>query len=202
VGHGLAHIDHNTAGERYIMDFDAWLAEASLPEETVPLCLNGPLVRKYEEVKARIEARQQVEPQTDDLRLGSPDTTVDAEQPELDRLTEQIQAKTRLFILRALPRDDFQELFAAHPPRKDSSTGRNDPRDSGGANMKTFLPAITKASIVDPALSDEQWSQLLRKLTDGQIEKLGLVGWSLNREDREIPFSLSGSPSPRSSADA
>jgi hypothetical protein len=183
------------------MDFDAWLAEASLPEETVPLCLNGPLVRRYEEVKARIEARASDDPNPDDVRLGTPDR-VDPEQAELDRLTEQIQAKTRVFTLRALPRDDFQELFAAHPPRKDPATGRTDPRDVGGVNLKTFLPAITKASIVDPELSDEQWSQLLRKLTDGQIEKLGLAGWSLNREDKEIPFSLSGSPSPRSSAAA
>lgn len=187
------------------MDFDAWLDEATLPEDTVPLCLDGRLVREYEAVKDRIDDRAGKQ-NTDDVRLGQ-GAHKDPEKPELDRLTAEIQRKTRVFTLRAMPREAFQTLMAEHPPRKDPATGRIDVRDAAGGglvNLKTFYPALAKASIVDPDLAEVpgRWSKLLDKLTDRQVEILALAGWALNREDKDLPFSPGGSPSPPSSATA
>lgn len=180
-----------------LADFDAWIEEASMPEATVALCLDGKLMRLYEEVKTRVEDRAG-DSNTDDVRLGG--LPRDPEQDELDRLTAEVQAKARVFTLRAMPREKFQELIADHAPRKnpDGSLFHLDAR--ANSNTTTLYPALARLSIVDPPLEGGRWAKLAAKLTDRQIEILATTGWVLNREDREVPFSPSGSPSPLNSA--
>lgn len=184
-----------------MLDFDKLLAEASLPEEVVLVCLNGRLVRQYEEVKARVDAAAAAAtlPSGDD-RLGVKKAKAHPEQADLDRLAAEIQQKTAPFLLRAMPRDKYIELVASHPARKDKA-GAVDPRDRElGVNTDTFLPALVRGSLADPDVSDDaRWERLQSVLTFRQIDVLALAGWNLNREDREVPFSPSGSPSPLSS---
>lgn len=185
------------------MDFDAWLDQASPRETGVPLCLDGKLVRAYEELKDRIDERAAkraaVNGQVVDDRLSSksPDEVPDPEQPELDRLAAQLQARTQVFTVRALPRQEFQDLLAKYPPRVDGKTGRVDPRDIRAGVRPEFFPVFVKASVVDPDLSiGDRWEKLNAVLSDAQFNKLAAAAWDLNQTDADVPFSLSGSPSP------
>lgn len=183
-----------------MLDFDKLLEEASLPEEVVPICLNGRLVRQYEEVKARVDAAAEAAnlPLGDD-RLGVKKAKAHPEQADLDRLAGEVNAKTVPFLLRAMPRDKFIELVAAHPARKDKS-GAVEPRDAAmGVNTDVFIPALIRVSVVDPDVSDNaRWERLLPVLTHRQQQILATVGWNLNREDREVPFWPGVSESPPS----
>lgn len=191
-----------------MLDFDAIMASASLPEETVPICLDGKLVRQYEEVKDRVDARAaEVETADGDVRLSTRTRPkVDQEQGELDRLTAEVQAKNVPFLVRAMSRDTFAE-FMANPDftaRKDPKTGELNPRDVRlGVNSDVFVPALVKACLADPDVSvDGRWELLRAKLNNSQMGRLFTAAWSVNNEDRDVPFSPGGSPSPLNSATA
>lgn len=191
------------------LDFDQILDAASLPETTVPLCLNGRLRRQYEEVKARIEERrahadaQRTIDGIEDTRLGDrPVADVpDPEQPELDRLVDEMRKYTVEFVLAALPAQEYNRLFEKHSPRKDpNDKTKLDRRDAGGFNVSTFYPDLVRRCILKPELSDEQWTKLEASLSDAQFDRLASAAASVNRRDEDIPFSLSGSERTRNSA--
>lgn len=179
-----------------MLDFDALLAQAALPEEVVPVCLDGRLARRYEELKTRLD---DTSADSGDTRLaGHPGGTGRA---ELDELAGQVQAKTVPFLLRAMPRDRFIEFLAApeHKARTVPGTGETDPRDTRmGVNTAVFVPALVRASIAEPELTPERWDNLSKVLSSAQLGRLFSAAWSINSEDREVPFSPGGSPSPRS----
>lgn len=181
-----------------MIDFDVLLAQASLPEQVVPICLDGRLVRRWEEVKARVDARAEAEEQPGDQRLGRR-VKADPEQAELDALAAQIQEKTTPFLVKAMPRDQFVE-FVAEPRYKarvvDPKSGALDPRDATmGVNSSLFVPDLVRVSIADPDVaSDDRWERLRQVLSSRQMEKLFAAAWDINREDREVPFSPPGSP--------
>lgn len=188
-----------------MLDFDALLNGASLPEATVPICLDGRLVRAYEEVRTRVEARtsEGAGPQVGPVPLGAKgEPARDPEQDELDRLTGLVEAKSALFVVRAMSRDAFLELTARpeFKARIDLKTGEIDFRDARmRMNTATFIPGLVEASLVDPDVSvDGRWEQLRAVLTSAQMARLFAAAWDINQEDRDIPFSLSASPSPPS----
>lgn len=183
-----------------MLDFDKLLEEAAPSETTVRLCLSGPLVRRYEEVKERVDARTAQAATDADTRLGGRRRT-DPEQDELDRLITEIQDHTATFTLRAMTRDQFIEFVAEKrfEVRRDRA-GEPHPADARmGLNSQTFVPELVRASVADPDLSDDtRWARLVEVLTAVQMERLFGAAWDLNKEDREVPFSPSGSPSPQS----
>lgn len=182
------------------MDFDSILDQASLAETTVALCLNGRLRAQYEQVKARIDERTADNaPDPADDRLNTR-PYVDPEQPELDRLVEQMRAHTVEFTLRALPKPEWNDLFAKYPPRSDRQTGKRNPRDMIGVNYDEFFPALIRESIVSPELTGDRWTRLYNALSDAQFNKLANAAWALNQVDDDVPFLQVSSPSRRSSA--
>ncbi|MFF0822411.1 hypothetical protein ACFYUR_18775 [Micromonospora haikouensis] len=185
------------------MDFDSILDQATLAETTVALCLNGRLRAEYERVKNAVDERAaQAESSSlpGDDRLASRGPAPDPDQPELDRLVEEMRRHTVEFTLRALPRPEWTKLFADNTPRTDRQTGKRDPRDGLGVNVETFFPALVKASIVSPELTGNRWTRLYDSLSDAQFDKLATAAWNLNRVDDDVPFSLTSSPSRRNSA--
>ncbi|MFI7608816.1 hypothetical protein ACIBTV_27400 [Micromonospora sp. NPDC049366] len=183
-------------------DFDALVEGASLPEQAVRLCLDGKLRREYEEVKDRIDKRDAARNAAaaaaalgqDDVRLSSKAPAApepaerDPEQDRLDELVEKMRAKLVTFIVRALPSTDYNLLLQAHPPRKDATTGRIDPRDYNGYNSATFVPALVRACIAAPTMTDARWAKLEPVLTDAQFDRLWTAAAEVNRRDEDIPF--------------
>ncbi|MFI2663281.1 hypothetical protein [Micromonospora carbonacea] len=185
------------------MDFDSILDQATLAETTVALCLNGRLRAEYERLKAAIDERA-VQAESGGLpgddRLATKAPAPDPDQPELDRLADEMRRHTVEFTLRALPKPEWNALFAKHPPRVDKATGKREPKDGLGVNYDTFFPAFVRQSIVFPELSGDRWDRLYVKLSDAQFNKLANEAWDLNQVDHDVPFSPVSSQSPRNSA--
>jgi hypothetical protein len=187
-------------------EFDQLISDASLPETVVPLCVHGTLRREYEQTKERVEERAAqrdaertaaaARALTDDrLATKAPDDApvVDPEQGRLDELIELMRAKAINVLVRALPSRTYSNLVAAHPPRRDPNTGRGDPRDYTGANAglfntTTFWPALVRASIARPTMTDARWAALEAMLTDAQFDKLAHAAARVNRRDDDVPF--------------
>jgi hypothetical protein len=179
------------------MDFDALLDDATLAETTIALCFNGKLRAEHARIKARIDERtaaRDAQKVPGDDRLATRDDAPDPEQPDLDRVVEKMRPYTVEFTLRALPKPEWTDLFAEHPPRTDRQTGKRNPRDMIGVNYDTFFPALVRKSIVSPELTGERWQKLYAKLSDAQFNKLANEAWAINQTDDDVPFSPSGSP--------
>jgi hypothetical protein len=116
----------------------------------------------------------------------------DHEQPLLEQLVKKMKTKTIPFLVRSVGSPRWNELIAAHPPRKDPGTGRIDQRDLNGGglfNVSTFYVQLVRESIVKPAMTDARYAALLPKLDDTQFTKIAQAAADLNAyEDNDLPF--------------
>lgn len=174
-------------------NFKAMLSGAKLPEKVVSVCLRGDLAGEYEKLEAQL----------DQLR-GTPSNSLEGngEAELLDRmdtLRTQMLDESYDVVMRAKPRAEWRDLCNQYPPRK-ADDGSIDERDVlMGVNTETFFDGIVRACMVDPELTDDEWSDFQAVLTDKQFSKLADAAWSVNRSDVDIPFSPAGSRTNRSS---
>lgn len=167
--------------------FAALLADARLPERSVPVCMRADLVADHEAADRELEKLTN-QPSTKFSGNGSGELR----QKILD-LEEQMRAATYEFRLRALPKPRFRALVAEHQPRR-TADGSVDDRDRAlGVNAETFFDALIRASLLDPELSGKQWTELAEALTDRQYDVLADAAWYLNRGDVDVPFSRAAS---------
>lgn len=164
------------------------IRSAKLPERIVHLCLRGDLAAEHERLSAELSAAQRS------------NTTSLAGNSHAARLAEDIRALEELmaestvaFRLRALPRRQWAQLVAAHPPRRDEG-GRVVDTDASGVNIDEFMADALRRCVVDPVLADEDWTSLVDEcLTDAQYTQLSDAAWALNRREVDVPFSLAAS---------
>lgn len=174
-------------------DFTTLLAAAKLPERTVPVCLRGDLVAAHEAADRALAEALRTPP------TGKEDGGAGPLIAEVERLQKQMRDSTYQFRLRAMDRAAFRALMAANPPRR-TENDEPDPGDvQTGFNRETFFDALLKACTVDPVLTDEQWTDLLGKLTDRQYGDLTDAAWYLNRDEVSVPFSRAASQAKRAS---
>lgn len=172
-------------------DVDAILTGARLPEDRVPVCTRADLVAEWKRLAQELteaKARDLADP-----RLAGGATTALVER--LEGLRAEVEASTVEFRLRALPRKQWNNLADAHPPRQ--KDGKVHPEDVNlGANAATFLPALVRASTVEPKLKDETWAALLdpdgELLGEQQWRRLWRACWNLNVAAIDVPFSVAG----------
>lgn len=176
-------------------DIKAKIRAARLPERTVPVCLDGALIAEIEAADREL-VRLREQPAADSLDGGG-DVRRAAERVEA--LREQMSEASEDFRLRAMPRKRWKAFIRQHQPRKDED-GRVDERDRHiGVNVDTVYPALIRASVVSPALDDEDWLTLLGDdevdgvLTDRQFDELSSAAWFLNRDTVDVPFSRAAS---------
>lgn len=196
--------------------FTQMLAGAKLPEKTVPICLRGDLVAEFEDLERQLE-----EAVREDKRDSLEDPGPVAVAERMQQLRAEMAEFTYPFRLRAMPRTAWREFVAQHPPRQQEQDGEQeiDPRDRIFLlNTDTFWPALIRASVYDPQLTDDQWRELLGDdeeerrrreaeslptedgvLTDKQFSALADAAWGLNRRDVNVPFSPAASRLTRSS---
>jgi len=170
--------------------FEDLLQAAALPEKTVELCLRPDLVAEVEDLERELR----------DLRTS---TVTMSDRGKLRRVAEQIEARRAdmqqasvVFRLRGLNRRDWAALIAAHPGRKDSDVDRK-----LGYNTESFFPAIIRASIIEPLLSDEQWERLDAVLPSSQFDALLDAALAVSRRKVDVPFSLAASATLQSSGE-
>lgn len=174
------------SGRSTLKNFASMLAEAKLPERTVPICLRGDLVADHEQAERELE---QAEQKAVDSLAGSGAGQI---AQRIEALEEQMREHTYDFRLRALPRAGWRALVDRHPPRRDEQNAIVD-TDRIGVNAETFYPAIVRACLVDPVLDEAQWQTLVDSLTDRQFEDLADAAWALNRREVDVPFSRAAS---------
>lgn len=172
-----------------LSELDALLDSARMPEATVDLCLRGDLQAEWETLDRQLAEAKNAAGRT---LAGTSD------EGELSRrildLEDEMSRATVTLRLRGLPRAEFRELSAKHPPRKDNQADR-----VLQVNQETFFDALIGACLVEPELDEQRLSSLLDKITDAQFDKLANAAWSLNRKDVETPFSRNVSRSNTSS---
>lgn len=163
------------------------------PEKRVEVCLDGGIVARHEELSAKLEtARRQ---RIMDKRMNDP---VQKLAQEIRDLEEAAQADTVVFVIRALPRKDWQAFEEAHPAREDNEADK-----TFGVNVETLFDAVL--SNEDPAtiarverketgeaveFAPADWVDFAADLTDGQYTEFQLAVLKVNRRGSEVPFSL------------
>lgn len=160
------------------MDITTALAEAKRPEKTVPICLRGDLRAEFEAAESELTEQQRYERTAPSLADGGRRREL-AERLELLRM-EMLEASVD-FRMRGLGRRAWNKLVEEHQKP-----------DNSGIDTETFLPAIVRACLVDPVLTDQQWAALFDDdgiLTSAQFEALSDAAWSVNRGSVDVPFS-------------
>ncbi|WP_033288249.1 hypothetical protein [Amycolatopsis jejuensis] len=158
------------------MDIDALLASAKLPEDTVALCLRPDLRDRFEKLDGELLRERS------DRTTLAPGLREGELADELAALEAEIAEHTLPIVLRGLSHEPWAKLLAAHPPREDK------PGDLAmGMNLETFVPAMVRASIVEPELSDEQYELLIDVISDNQYATLQNAAWLLSRGDKDSP---------------
>jgi hypothetical protein len=176
------------SGKSTLKSFKQMLAEAKMPEATVPTCLRGDLAARHDELEAELEL---LEKKAVDSLAGNGGAEL-AEQ--IEALEAEMRESTYPIRLRALSRPDFRAFIAEFPPHLDADGKPKDPLDGVyGINTETAFPELVRRSIVDPVLDDDEFVGLVGKLTDAQYEALVIAAWRLNKGDIDVPFSRAAS---------
>lgn len=158
---------------------------------SVTLCLDGDLYAQYEDAEARLkEARYK---QATDARLNS---GVIAVEKEVFALIKAQEESTITFVLRALPRADWDALVEAHPARKD-----NELDEQYGFNTNTIFDAalshekpttivrVTDHEGVVQDFKPSEWQALSDDMSKSQFGAFQVAVNLLNGGTNEIPFS-------------
>lgn len=159
------------------------LATAKLPEITVPVCMRADLAAEHDQLDRELTKL-----------IDKPSTKFGGDgrgelKQRIEALEAEMQANTYPFRLRGMSRPKWKAFVAEHPPRK-ADNGDPDPRDAAiGVDISTFFVALIRRSLVDPELIDEQWADLMGKITDRQFDTLADAAWGLNRKEVDVPFS-------------
>lgn len=165
-------------------DFKKLLADARLPERTVPVCLRGDLTAEWEDLDRQLTEAQRAT--TGSIEDGGSAAIAE----RMEALRVEMRDHTYTFRLRGLPKRQYRELKAAHPPRKDDETGEIRSEDVYlDADLDGLGEPLLRACLVDPVLDDGDWSDLLDKLTDRQYGDLVGTAIYVNRGGVDIPFS-------------
>jgi hypothetical protein len=169
-------------------DVHALLGEAQRPERTVRLCLRGDLQVAWDEAKAEFDRLS-----ADNLAGRLTDGAARRKAAEAMAAVEtQMRDATVEFRLRALPRQQWRKLMAEHPYRT-GEDGKVLTADAMGVNSETFFDALIRVCVVDPQLSDDEWSRLDEVLSDRQFDELANAAWGINRNTVDVPFSSAAS---------
>lgn len=156
---------------------DDVLGQIRLPERTYNLCTRPDLLAAWEQAEAELDAARRA----DTGSLAGVSAAAKTAAKKVQQIEAEMSEHTVPILLRARTHKEWSDLVAAHPPRDDS--------DDGIWNGKTFSRALLAASAVDPAMSVEQATALVDRLTLGQWNALQALLFDLNSEAVDIPKS-------------
>lgn len=103
---------------------------------------------------------------------------------EYDALVEATRERAIKVTLRAVPHRTYRQLQDAHPPRKGNK------RDEVyGVNEDTFFPALIRASLVSPEVTDEQWDEFVSTVAAPALMRLSSTAFELATGEVALPKS-------------
>lgn len=157
--------------------FDEILAQASLPEDTVTLCLNGVLANQVHDLE-----RQLLNAQAPTSLGERSQASVIAEQ--IEALREQMRASEVDFRLRALPGREWRKLHNRLPVRSQSSSD-----EEFNDRFFAWTTELVSRSCFEPAMAPEQVIDLVDRLPGSSWDALSGAAWALNAGKVNVPFS-------------
>lgn len=176
------------SGNGTMRSFKKLLAEAKLPERTVPTCLRGDLAAEHEWLNDQLEL---LEKKAVDSLAGNGGAEL-AEQ--ITALEDEMRESTYPIRLRALPKPEFRALMAEYPPPVDADGKQTNELDRFyGFDTDNGFETLVRRSVVDPEMDDAEFAALVGKLTTNQFDSLAVVAWQLNKGDIDVPFSRAAS---------
>ncbi len=162
------------------LSFSEKLAQAKPVEDTVDICLAGELVAEYNALQQQLAATSDAPPGSGSLAGNSAKRDL---QQQLEAVAAAMRRRTQTFRLRALGDTAYSKFLAGHPPRPE------DRRDMlCGYNRETMGPALIRACVIEPKVTDAQWDELGVVVSPGEWSKLDKLATSLNFSEISIPF--------------
>lgn len=163
----------------------AIIAEARLPEATVPLCLRGDLQAELQAAALALAEAVKAKESHPGMAPGPElNTAIDAAQAKADDISAAMDAATVRFRFRGLTRKEFTRIFAAHPPRKGDEEDRK-----AGHNRDDVSRDYVRIGCVDPVLTGEAWDELEDRITVHQWGQLvAAVDQLTHQQATSVPF--------------
>jgi hypothetical protein len=162
---------------------EAILAAAKPREVVLRLCLAGDLAAEADRLTGELDRLAMFVPSS--LSDIDPRTALAA---DLDKVIEQMRAGEVEFRFRALPRKEFSDLLAKHPPLTDTQAW----------NAETLQVELVALACVSPAMSLEQADALFDAVNESGRSELFTAAWAANRAETRVPFSRAVSVIPPS----
>lgn len=156
------------------------LKQATLPERIVSIVMDRGLVAEFQALEDDLQRAN--EAKLSDRRKGGEAAAISR---KIEDVREKMRASTVTFKLRGMRGSDWRAMKAKHPAKKDGSQVDQ----ILGADTEGLFNEAVRASIVEPEIDDEDWSNLLEVLTDGEWESFTNTVYSMNEEGTVIPFS-------------
>ncbi len=152
------------------------------PRERVVEIYAGDVESKLADLEARVsvaEAEERGKPQrmtskSEALRLAT----------EYDALVESVKENAVKVTLQAVPHRAYRQLQELHPPRKGS---KRDERY--GVNEDTFFPALVRAAMRTPVVSDEQFDEWVDTVAPPAWTRVANTAFELTTGEVALPKS-------------
>lgn len=158
------------------MNLDELIATAAPRTTTVQVCGRGDLASEHERLALELRAL-----------MMDPDTGL-AGNPEIQRvaqaisdLEDEMAGCTIDVTVKALSRNAWADLVAAHPPSREQARAGED------IDPKTFPVAALAACSYEPTITTDQAQSLAGKLPVGEWQKLWAAVASLNMVPTTVP---------------
>lgn len=162
--------------------FEEVMALASLPEDTVPLCLAGKLVGQVADLQRQ---RAEAGPATS-IGERSPAAIID---DQIRELTERMKAATVAFKLKAMDGKKWDALYARVPVKK-----KDESDDDYAPRKFVWVAEMVSLTCVDPPMSTDQVGELVDRLHGLAWDRLSNTCWVLNQGEVEAPNFVNVSP--------
>lgn len=145
---------------------------------TVTLCPGG-VEQRLDELMDLIDVARAEEKSTRRMN-DRPESVRLAE--EYDRLLDEHEAKIVTVTLSEVPARQYREMQENHPPRKGN---RRD--EQLGFSEPDFLRSLVEASIVEPAVTPEQFAEFADSVSEWNWKKLTTSAWALANTEPDLP---------------
>lgn len=105
---------------------------------------------------------------------------------KIDELTEDAKTRpgTRRLLVQQVPNVVLRRLVDAHPPRKG-----NEGDKSYGFDESKFFPALLRASLVEPEVTDEQFAEFVDQVPTKPWNRICAAAYELALGEVELPKS-------------
>lgn len=153
------------------------LKARQVPTKDVPICLDLNLIAERDEAMSRLASAQRMKSTSD--RMVAP-SDINAIAAEVASIEDRIRNASIIIRISGVDRATYNGYFLQAPPRK----GRNEPFDP----TKFFMiVARANGQYVDEngtahAMTDDEWDDIDKALTDGEHDRIANAVLSVNRE--------------------